>query len=349
MKAGILTLQEADNYGAVLQAYALQTALTYIDVESEFIVFEEDVLTRKIDQNETGISPIFLRRLREKAKIRSEHFSDFRRKHLKCAVPISRQEAGELNNKYDLFISGSDQVWNFSIPKVDGRYFLPFASPEKRFSYAASFGGSNVPDRMKDWVIQQLKNFRGISVREEHGRETVKELIGRDSIVCVDPVFLLERARWDGLTHEVMEEKYLLLFLIQYNKEAIAFAENLAEDRKVKVKIVTASYMGACGVSAWTEAGVNDWLSFIKNADCVITDSFHGCAFSLIFGKPFSIVSLKGGLGERNGRIMEILKMTGTEKSMSGELVYLSEHEFMACMDNAVRTSYDYLKAITQN
>lgn len=348
MKAGILTLQEADNYGAVLQAYALQTALLDLGVESEFIRFEDETETAKNDQNRPAGPKIFVRQLLEKAKIRSGLFSDFRRDYLKCAAPVPREKTDELNDKYDLFITGSDQVWNLSIPKVDGRYFLPFASPKKRFSYAASFGGSSVPDQMKGWCAQQLKHFQDISVREEYGRETVKSLIGRDSVVCTDPVFLLESARWNELTYEVEEKNYLLLFLIQYSKEAIDFAEKLAEERNVKVKIVTASFMYACGVSAWNETGVTDWLSFIKNADCVVTDSFHGCAFSMIFGRPFSVVCLKDGLEKRNGRIIELLERTGMENSMNGELSCISEPELVACMDSIIKISYDYLKKITQ-
>lgn len=348
MKAGILTLQEADNYGAVLQAYALQTALMYLGVESEFIVFEREREKEGNDRNRAAGSKAFVRRLLENAEIRSGLFSDFRREYLKCSIPVSSQKADELNDKYDVFIAGSDQVWNLSIPEVDGRYFLPFVSPRKRFSYAASFGGNDIPAQAKSWCAQQLKKFNRISVREEQGCDTVRELTGHDSIVCADPVFLLNRDDWDKLTYKTEEEPYLLLYLIQYDKEAVDFAKRLAKEREVKVKIITASFMYACGISAWNSTGVTEWLSLIEGADCVITDSFHCCAFSMIFARPFSIVGLKEALTGRNGRISELLKRTGMEGCVGGEPGYISEEDFAACMSDLRKVSYDYLRMMAK-
>ena len=205
-----------------------------------------------------------------------------------------------------------------------------------------------IPEQLRDWCAQQLKHFSKISVREKQGQEIVRELIGRDSVICIDPVFLLERAEWERLTFKVEGEPYLLLYLIQYNRDAFDYANRLSNDRKIKVKIVTASFMSACGIDAWNSVGVQEWISLIKNADSVITDSFHGCAFSLIFGRPLSVICLKDSLKGRSGRVEEILKKTDMEECMKGKLMEISESNLAACMRDAVQDAYKYLKEIVE-
>lgn len=348
MKAGILTLHEADNYGAVLQAYALQTALRRLGVESECIAFE----SKKAPEDKAkvpaplGKAFIFAKQLREKSAARGALFDDFRKTHLKCSVPFAKERADELNAQYDLFIAGSDQVWNFSVPEVDGRYFLPFVPPKKRFSYAASFGGSSIPDKVKDWCIQQLNDFHAISVREKEGQEMVKALTGRDSTLCADPVFLLKREKWAGLTHEIGGEPYILLHMVQYDKKTMDFAKKMAKERGLGLRIVTASFMYACGFEPWCSIGVEAWLSLINGAECVITDSFHGAAFSMIFGRPFLFAGLKDNLAKRNVRVKELLQTAGIGNYEEGEILHVPEQEFSSCMDGLIKQSYDYLEKI---
>lgn len=340
MKAGIFTLQESDNYGAVLQAYALQTFLKRIGVESEFVIFEKETVTEKAKD---PVVPL-IKKLRMEEKKRSLFFDDFRGIYLKCSIPFPRQNAEDLNDRYDLFIAGSDQVWNLSIPGVDGRYFLPFVDPCKRFSYAASFGRNHISENTRNWCAQQLKKFQAISVREERGRKIIKECTGRDSVVCLDPVFLLERTEWEKLTSAGESVPYVLLYFMQYNKELMMRAQNAAEAKGLKLRIVTASFMQPCGFDAWSGTGVTDWLSLIKNAEYVYTNSFHGIAFSMIFERSFSAIRLDSDLEERNGRIEELLNMTGMEDCMNGNAVRISEPELTKRLEGMKRASVEYLK-----
>lgn len=348
MKAGILTLHEADNYGAVLQAYALQTALMHLGVESECIAFESKKAPEERTPANLGKVGPLSKQLREKGAVRKELFDSFRKAYLRCSVPLAKASADELNDQYDLFIAGSDQIWNFSIPEVDGRYFLPFAAPDKRFSYAASFGGDSVPDKVKDWCIQQLSGFRAISVREKEGQETVKTLTGRDSTLCVDPVFLLEKEEWRKLTHKIDREPYILLHMVQYDKQTVDLARKMAEERGLGLQMVTASFMYACGFEPWCSIGVEEWLSLINGAECVITDSFHGVAFSMIFGRSFLFSGLKDNLKRRNVRVEELLGIAGIERYDEGEIRHISEQEFVSCMGDLKKQSYDYLEKIVR-
>lgn len=340
MRAGILTLQEADNYGAVLQAYALQAFLMRMGVESEFVVFEKEMPAEK---SKEPVLPL-IKKLRMEERKRSALFDDFREAYLNCSTPIPRQNAGTLNDRYDLFIVGSDQVWNLSIPGVDGRYFLPFVDPGKRFSYAASFGSDHISEDTRNWCAQQLEKFQAISVREEKGREIVKECTGRDSVVCLDPVFLLERMEWEELTCDREGEPYVMLYLMQYNKELMMRAQKTAEEKGLKLRVVTASFMHPCGFGAWSGTGVIDWLSLIKNAEYVYTNSFHGIAFSMIFERQFSTTCLGADLKGRNGRIEELLNLTGMTDCMNGSIVRISEPQLTKCLESIKKVSVDYLK-----
>lgn len=347
MKVGIFTFHEANNYGAVLQAYALQTVLSHFGVESEFVSFKKGYSDKKRMSEELDKSMIaFTKRIQEEGKKRSAFFNDFRKTYLRCAAPISRQNANELNEEYDVFISGSDQIWNFDIPETDGRYFLPFADTKKRFSYAASFGGNNIPDKVRDWCVKQLMQFQALSVREESGRKTLKELTGRDSLVCIDPVFLLEREEWEELASKRDDDPYILVHLIQYDKAAVMYVQKLAAKEGLRIQIITSAFMYPCGFYAWNGTDVVNWLALVKNAKYIFTNSFHAMAFSMIFGRPFSIIRLNDNLTGRNCRMEEILKKADLEKCINGELVSISAQDLENRLGQIKQLSYDYLKRV---
>ena len=163
MKIGILTFHDADSYGAVLQAYALQQTLSKLGANSEFVQIQMP-RTAAPAQSVTGAAAVFARRMQTESKKREALFADFRQKHMR--ISRSYQPADPIDDDYDCFIAGSDQIWNFRIPGADARYFLPFAKPEKRYSYAASFGAEALPEKAAAWVADQLSRLRSISVPE---------------------------------------------------------------------------------------------------------------------------------------------------------------------------------------
>ena len=290
MRIGILTFHEADSYGAVLQAYALQTVLERLGAESELITFRKD--PEKVAKNSSN--PM-IRRLLDEGKKRAKLFFSFR------------------DVTYDRFLAGSDQIWNFSISEVDERYFLPFASAYKRYSYAASFGEKQIPEKMKDWCAKQLAGFAKLSVREESGRELIKELTGREALVCPDPTLLLTQEDWEKIAVPAQEQPYALLFLLQYNKEFADAAESWAKERNMALRVVTAAFMPRFGFEPWSGIGPAEWLGLISGASAVFTNSFHGAAFSLLFRKPLCVGLLEGELQNRNGRIVELTEAVGLE------------------------------------
>lgn len=316
MKIGIMTLHEADSYGAVLQAYALQQVLGKMGAQSEFLSFSTG---ERDEPGENAAAGLLVRRIRIAGERRSGHFERFRREHLICAPPCSREKAQELDAVYDRFIVGSDQVWNPEIPDVDGRYFLPFVRPDKRYSYAASFGADQLPEGLLGWCAARLAGFRGLSVREESGRELIRELTGRDALVCLDPTLLLTPGDWEVFLHEVEGPPYVLLFLLKNDGELVNAAKESARQRGVDLRIVTGAFFPQFGFEPWSETGVEQWLSLIRHAECVFTNSFHGVIFSLIFERPVYLKLLTGQLAGRNGRFVELLRKMGAE-AVSGAL-----------------------------
>lgn len=304
MKIGILTFHEADSYGAVLQAYALQQTLASLGADSEFVQFQMPQAQPQA-QSISGAAAIFARRMQAESKKREALFADFRGKHMSISQAYAPTDP--VDRDYDCFIAGSDQIWNFRIPGADARYFLPFAKAEKRYSYAASFGADALPDKAKAWAAQQLAQFRGISVREESGCQIVKELTGREAQVCLDPTLLPLREDWEKLTAQEEAEPYVLLFLLKYDEVLVAKAKEEAERRGIPLRTVTAAFMPQMGMAAWNTTGVTAWLSAIANASCVFTNSFHGMVFSMIFRRSFHVQRLGGELSSRNGRLEELL------------------------------------------
>ncbi len=298
MRIGILTFHEADSYGAVLQAYALQTVLERLGAESELVTFRKD--PAKVGKNPSN--PM-IRHLLDESKKRAQIFCSFREDYLHLSRPFSKDEYARVNAMYDRFLAGSDQIWNFSISAVDERYFLPFASANKRYSYAASFGGMQIPEKMKPWCAKQLAGFAGLSVREERGRALIKELTNRDALVCPDPTLLLTREDWERIAVPPRERPYALLFLLQYNKEFADAAESWAKERNMALRVVTAAFMPRFGFEPWSGIGPAEWLGLISGASAVFTNSFHGAAFSLLFRKPLCVGLLEGELQNRNGRL----------------------------------------------
>lgn len=338
MRAGILTFHQADNYGAVLQAYALQTALARLGVESEFVSFEGDG-TRSGPP--AGGSP-FAKRLWAEQEKRAALFARFRETRLVCARPVPKERAGELDGRYDVFIAGSDQIWNPTIPGADGRYLLPFAAPEKRVSYAASFGTDDIPAGRKGWYAQQLRGFRALSVRERSGQGLVRELTGRDCAVCLDPVLLLERQDWAALPPAKEREPYVFLHMVQFDKELLARAQAFAAEKGLDLSVTTAGYVPQLGPFAWNGTGVEDWVGAIRDAECVFTDSFHAMAFALIFGRPVFAMPPVGALGERNGRIMELIQYAGLD--LRGGPAAAAAEEFARRLERSRQASMDYLR-----
>ena len=202
----------------------------------------------------------------------------------------SRKELEQVVAHYSFLVSGSDQVWNRKWTGGEDTYLQDFHHQnEKKVSYAASFGVTEIP---KEWGTYKslLSEFAAVSVREEVGQKILKQQFGINSEVHLDPTLLLPREEWDQLASKKRIKKpYVLVYMVPYQESVIKKAKRIAEEKNLDIYIVCKSLKHINkyykGISA-----VEDVISLFKYADYVVTNSFHGTAFSVIYQRKFFAV-----------------------------------------------------------
>lgn len=315
LKVGILTFHAVSNYGAVLQAYGLMRYLQEQGHEVELIDYQPDYLMRRYRLSARAmLHPISWFKW-----VKSVRFQKFRRQHLSVGTRMYRSEIelADAAEQYDVVITGSDQVWNPEIakpPMVDSAFFLNFVGEgARRISYAASFGVDSIPEEFHSQVRELLSRMDAIAIREQSGKDIICGLIGEHAEVEVvpDPTLLLES--YENLVKKPSVDHYVFVYRVQ--------TSSLVE----KVARATAAHCGSSLVKGfntirfWKEGAKvvlpapQSWLGYIKHADVVVTNSFHGTIFSILFRKKFFTVSLTGKAAKRNARLLFLLEKLGLE------------------------------------
>ena len=304
-KVGIITINDFNNYGNRLQNYALQEKLLQLGLDVE------NILNNNLDTKCKKILKDILCLFQRKKKceiVRKKNFKNFDKDYMKNTnFTIYKDNVKfDMQEKYDYFIIGSDQVWNYKfnrIPKID---FALFSPKEKNISYAASFGIDNIEESWKIPYTEGLNNINYISVREEKGAEIVKELIGKDVPVVLDPTFLLSEEDWKKTIREP-EIKPIKKYILTY------FLGNISEERKNELQKLANEHnwniinLGKIEYKQYYIAGPSEFLWYIKNAEIVFTDSFHACVFSIIFNKTFYVLDREDKMQSMNSRIETLL------------------------------------------
>ena len=346
MRAGIVTFHEADNFGAVLQAYALQQTLNKLGAESTFVSFTDKAKKEETYFPTKGPTAVFAQRIISEGKKREELFKKFREQYMKCSRDYNLKDKESINSDFDCFIAGSDQIWNFRIPGVDERFFLTFAEDKKKYSYAASFGSEEFPEKGKSWCADQLNSFQKISVRESSGQKIVKELTGRDAEVSLDPTLLLSKEEWLDIASDPGDKPYYLLFMVKYDADLHKKAKEKAEADGMELRIITAAFMPQCGFPAWSQVSVNDWVGLMAHSSGTFTNSFHGTAFSLMFERPVAVAGNAGELAKRNGRMEDLLGKAGLIEAMGGDLAKPESGKIFENLKEDRKASINYLKDV---
>ena len=259
-----------------------------------------------------------LHREYQEAKCRRiKKFEDFRKTYLRFDEVVFDAKAfpREHLDGYYAFVCGSDQVWNPDVTGEDLSYFLNFCSPEtRRISYAPSFGLTSLPEDFAQKVRRELEQFQFISVREEEGQNLVEQMLHQDAPVVVDPTLLLNRDDWAGLErkHPAAEGEYILYYTVRSSKTLERFCKELAEKKNMKIIRVGGNMLSGLKnrnprLAYASDIGPREWLYLVHHADCVVTNSFHGTAFSLIFQKDFYVEFSSTA----NSRMENLVRMTG--------------------------------------
>lgn len=297
-----LTTYNVYNYGASLQAYALMKYLQNKGHNVEIIDYQPEYLRRKYDYRwvnpESKMSKYALTRFiyrimkflqRQTTMKRKAVFDDFTNNMLR-QTGIKYLAYSELKKnppEADLYIVGSDQIWNvFYETGRDDAFFLDFVRKGKKTSYAASFSYINIDDENKKRIKRLLEDFTAVSVREYQGVDILKE-IGIESEWVLDPVFLLSIEDWKAIMCPFnKKEKYLLVYDFERNRKLKDFALRYAKEYKLKIYSINDTYPLLYADRNFNNAGPVDFLTMIYNCDAFISNSFHGTAFSLMFNKP---------------------------------------------------------------
>lgn len=317
MKAGIFTFHRALNYGAVLQTFALSKVVNSLGVDCKVIDYRSEPLESSYKvfnfKRDNPISAIAKGILKGRIILKKKKgFENFVAKNIPVTEnPYSLSQLEKLNSEYDFFITGSDQVWSPSCVGFDEAYFLTFADNSKKNSYAASIGCKKIPIEKTDAYVKRLKDYKNISVREQNAAELLRG-VGIDLPMekNIDPTLLLSSDKYAEIIAEPSEKKYVLVFSVNMPVNLLNFAKKLGVEKGLEVIYINDKpIMRVKGITYKTGASPEQFLGYIKNAEYVVTNSFHGTAFSVIFHKKF-FVEYQTHAG-RNGRAEELLERLG--------------------------------------
>lgn len=335
MKIGILTFHCADNYGAMLQSYATLNFLRKKGFDAEIINYEIDFLKapykpwsfRRVFRSKR---PQYLLRaivfeiaLYIRRRKRKKTFDDFFYQYL---VPREKKKVEKVPDTYDVYIVGSDQVWNkdITLEFIDA-YFCKFKfshSQKKYISYAASIGKERLTSDEKIFFKENLNTFDALSVRESSAKDLLQPYVKKDIRVVLDPTLLLEKEDWEKLaTSETPTEKYVLVYQVREHPVVIAKACEVAKDLQAKI-IQLVAWPNLATPKDLQYKNPQDFVSLIKNAACVVTTSFHATAFSINFEVPFYVVNLGDGKDGRSEGLLDTCGLRSRIVSITEPIVF---------------------------
>lgn len=306
MRIAVITYSFAQNWGAVLQAYALVEHLNDMGHDAKLIQYRNFDNTTFITIKSIADGIIDLIKWREN-KERVKRFNEFRLNYFRLTKKCSNEEElRDLNRDFDCFITGSDQVWNVG-RGVCKDYYLNFADENKRrISYAASFGVSYIPEQYHRDIQEGLFRIEYLSVREQSGAKIVKELSGKEAQVVLDPVFLRSREQWDALVGQERLENRPYIFV--YPTQITKTLEETIKQFKKEYGCIAVSPFAIKGCKTIKNIGPKQFVSYIRDAEAVIASSFHATAFSIIYQKELLVVT-HSITGSRTTDLLESLKM----------------------------------------
>ncbi|WP_171042653.1 MULTISPECIES: polysaccharide pyruvyl transferase family protein [unclassified Clostridium] len=379
MRIGIITVHNGQNYGASLQAFALVKVLRDMGHGAYLI----DYRTRKVEERMRGYTQLGswnslasaghnIKRIGSNFLFHTDkHYQQVRKRFNEFHEPLFESphqvfcdspELVRLNDRYDAFVCGSDQIWNRTITDLDGAFFLDFAGGDKiTAAYAPSLGmPSNMVDEETAAIIRgKLAGIRYLSIREDNNRELIEFLSGRECRVVADPVILPEREDWLRAAEQAEDvcppEPYAFYYPVVEQQELQAFA--LKESRKRGIRLLNPrlvpKYAKMKGFDAFarTAAGPLEFLKLLIHSEVVFTNSFHATVFSTIFNKEMYSLQMKGRHSNRNNRMLEYLRMTQLLDSQSpdGNCIRIepfSNPDLESILENQRTRSRGYLQNV---
>lgn len=344
MKVGILTFHRANNYGAVLQCYALQTYLTKIGLDVEVINYKQSTIEKTYSTFsyvlfcEKISHPIDLLRYLKNIPnrfVRNYKFNKFRNNLLN----ISRIFTSNEILPYDIVFHGSDQIWN---PKLTGnildKIYLGFYKQNvngKKIAYAISFENKQIPKELASVYRLGMKNFNAISLREHSLKVLLAPFTDIELRTTVDPTLLLSRKDYDTIAENVNEKHpYVLVYTIGPKKLALEIAYRIAEERNLKVIDITNMNITP-----------NKFIGYFKYASFVIAVSFHGTIFSLIYNRNFYTIATGQTSDVRYYDLLNNIQLESRcINCMPNEITDVDYTSFESNLNKYIKSSKDFIK-----
>ena len=301
-KIGIITFHASHNCGSMMQAYALQHFLEKNNYDNEIIDFQTEgqkdkyaVWHKKITIKNIVKNFISLTHPIKMQKVWDE-YENFMKKNMNLSKDkySNQEDLNDISQKYNICISGADQIWNITIKDANDAYFLPY-NGIKKIAYAPSFGAKKIQNYTNkiDKYKKYLNSFNVLSIRERNGQKWIEELINKEVPVVLDPTLLLDAEDYDLVAKSSgIKGKYIFYYAPTYSRKLDKFVKKVSKKYKLPVIVWNAreyffkmEWIHGFHLTKIEHPGI--YLDLIRNAELVITTSFHGTIFSTIYRKKF--------------------------------------------------------------
>ncbi|EGT3601060.1 polysaccharide pyruvyl transferase family protein [Clostridium perfringens] len=321
-RIGLMTWFSYYNYGSALQVTALSTKIKELGYKSEVINYIPHGQIRTLDDGK--IFRYYIEKLNSKVKNRNLNSIEDKDRDLKFKNFLdnnlsftdlceTKSDLFKLNEKLDAFVCGSDQIW--APIRFNPKYFLDFVSNDrKKIAYAPSIGLEKIEDKfIEKRMASLIEKFNYLSIREEQGKKLIKKICGKEAKVVLDPTLLLNKDEWKNFESPYeSNDKYILCYFLGYNEKNWKSVKELAERENLKIKIIPVFDKDyKLGYEVCNGVGPGEFLTLLKNAEVICTDSFHGTIFSINYEKNFYVYERfkNNDKISQNSRINNILKL----------------------------------------
>lgn len=349
---GIMTFHRASNYGAVLQAYALQRAFHNNGCEAIIVNYlnktvEEDHRPSGLFRHHSPLSAALRYPIKEK---KDRLFNEFRDRKLKMSEELVPSDLAHVRDRYSAFVAGSDQVWNDRFSGLDPAYMLTFAYDHQRYSYACSLGFDKFPEGTAEKYREYLKGMKCISLREESAAPLLSS-IGLESRIDVDPTLLLTREDWTAFAQKPdRKEPYILIYTVNKDVHLIEYARRLSEKTGCRIVYLNNQMKSNRDIPRVRYSTPEEFVGWFESAEYVLTNSFHGTVFAILFNRKCR-VELETA-GKFNVRSQDLLRKCGLDSCIlgrSGEDLFSPDWENAnECLSTLKEQSAAYIRSIIE-
>lgn len=318
---GVLTFIQTMNYGAELQGFALKRTIEHLGYSSEMVSYVNGAVANREAVRLPGVADLaHPRRLvkmlinYQSNKKRFEGCRSFSNTHNAFGVVIDSLKG--IYDIYDAVVVGSDQVWNPKLTDGDATYFLPQVGAKslKKIAYAASCGEAFDVLEHEGSYREMIEGFDAVGIRESYAADKLRKMLDCEIESVLDPTLLVDSAEWSTIEKSPDApddfERFVFVYLVAEHEKALEYACRVAAERNLKVLAIDSMGLPKKGVTYVNDASPEIFLWYVHHADCVVTSSFHGTCFSVLYGKEFWY-SLPEGSDRSKSRIVDLLDRLG--------------------------------------